>query len=368
MSKTGPIALKTLLAASVLAMGYTTTAQALDPGEAVLVPYVVYDSAKQVNTLIGITIPSTLGNDPTQIEEGGAAHSGSGFTTANQEGATDCDLTGAPDSTNATGSISWWFLDNLGSIQHEGIINTGCDDFVALDWGSEAGSSGISSLNGMVGFIILANNSATFGSSDPEFAMYADAAVVTGNWTSAAFIPTFPMTDSTSNSSFEQGINEIIYTGGQPTQYSPLTSGMGLDNDDGTANDTARFDMRYYLGAALNGETKLVIWLDQNCRGGADGCDRTNVAVSVFDSNRTSVAQTLNLSRRLNVIDPSTLARPNNAEDGFIRIRLPETSDSNASSNDGPDHAGVAFSLLSFSTTGNPVQTQTALAHERGVK
>jgi hypothetical protein len=65
---------------------------------------------------------------------------------------------------------------------------------------------------------------------------------------------------------------------------------------------------------------------------------------------------------------PSTLARPSNASSEFVRVAMPEISDSNAAGSEGPDHAGVAFSLIQFSTPGNAQQVQTALAHDRGVK
>lgn len=134
-----------------------------NPGEAVLIPYMLYDSSKGINTLTGITIPSTLGTDPSQIEIGGAANGAVGFTTAGDEAAGDCSLTGAPNNTSETGVISWWFFDDVGNLQHKGTLFTGCDDFVALDWGSVVNSSGIPSLNGKLGYLVLANNVATSG-------------------------------------------------------------------------------------------------------------------------------------------------------------------------------------------------------------
>lgn len=359
-----------IITGALCAAGYAGSTLAIsqaEPGEALLIPYVLYDSSKNINTLTGITVPSTLGNDPTQIEIGNVANSGSGFTTARQEGATDCDLTGAPDNTGETGVISWWFFDDVGALLHKGTLFTGCDDFVALDWGSEVNSSGISTLNGKLGYMILANNVATSGSNSPLFAMYADTIVIRGNWQSAAYIPPLPMTDNGGNLGPRQGFNEIVYTGGEPTAYAPLTSGMALDNDDGAANDTVRFDMRYFLDPSLNGSTELVVWLNKNCRGGADGCDRRNVSVTTFDTNRASVAGVINLSKILNVIDPSTLARPNNALSGFVRVQMSEASDNNTAGFEGPDHAGVGFSLIRFSTPGNSQQVQTILADRKSV-
>ena len=371
-----------IIACTLCAASYMGAAQAIsqaEPGEALLIPYVLYDSSKNINTLTGITIPSTLGNDPTQIEIGGnanngeiviggTANSGEGFSTASDLGASNCRLNGAPDNTSETGVISWWFYDEVGSLQHKGTLFTGCDDFVALDWGSVVNSSGLPALNGKLGYLVLANNVATSGSRQPDFAMYADTVVIRGNWQSAAYIPTLPITDNDGNFGPLQGANEIVYTGGEPTAYAPLTSGMALDNDDGSTSATVRFDMRYFLDPSLNGSTELVVWLGQNCRGGADNCDRRNVPVTTFDTNRASVAGVMNLSKILNVIDPSTLARPNNALSGFVRVQMPELSDNNTTGFKGPDHAGVGLALIRFSTPGNSEQVQTILAHERGVK
>jgi hypothetical protein len=363
---------KNLIATSIICMlGYAGATLAIsqgEPGEALLVPYVVYDSVDNINTLIGLTVPSTLGLDPNQTERGGSANAGTGFATAPQENSTDCDLPGAPNNTEETGNISWWFFDTTGIIQYEGVMPTGCDDFVPFDWGTEVGSSGINALDGMSGFLIFGNTSATFGTFDPAFGLYGDAAVIHGNWESAAYIPVLPLANSGNTTPLRQGVREIVYTGGQPISFSPLTSGVGLDNDDGAADDTVSFDMRYFLDPSLSGATELVVWMDQNCRGGADGCDRRHVPVNTFDTDRNSLASELDLGKMLNVIDASTLARPSSASSGFVRVAMPEISDSNAAGSEGPDHAGVAFSLIQFSTPGNAQQVQTALAHERGVK
>jgi hypothetical protein len=50
-----------LMATSVIsALGYAGASRAIsqaEPGEALLVPYVLFDSANAVNTLIGLTVP-----------------------------------------------------------------------------------------------------------------------------------------------------------------------------------------------------------------------------------------------------------------------------------------------------------------------
>ncbi len=373
MKKIGNWNKQIALSAALCASGVVGTAQAIsqgEPGEALLIPYVHYDSSDSsavINTLIGITVPLELGESPVQHEINDKLKGESGFTTVNNEESGPCDLT---DPTLDTETIHWWFFNDTGTVQHNGTLNTGCDDWAALDWRTVVEASGNSALDGMLGYMVIANHGASDGSS-PEYAMYADVILIKGNWGTAAYLPAVPMTDEDDGQDYRQGIDEVQYTGGVPTSYSPLTAGMGLDDDDGsTSNDAAVFNMRYFLDPSLSGSTEMVVWLDQNCRGGADGCDRRNVTVTTLDTSRTSVAGTVDLSKMLNVVDPATLARPGNATSGYIIVSMPEASDSMAAGRGGPDHAGVAFSLIHFtaSDAGSKEQIQSILAHEQGVE
>ncbi len=190
--------------------------------------------------------------------------------------------------------------------------------------------------------------------------------IIQGNWESAAFVPVAPLTDSTDGPSLQQGVDEVRYTGNVPSSYSPLTAGIPLDNGDGDTLDTARFDLRYFIDPSLAAATKLVVWLDRNCRGGGDGCNRSATSVQVFDTERNKTPGAL-VSKMLNVInvESSCLSRPGGATSGFVLVDLPEVADDGSGA---PTTAGIAFSLIGFSTPGNAQQLQTALAHERGVK
>jgi hypothetical protein len=335
-----------------------------EPGEALLVPLVIYDSAQQVNTLVGITVPLELGKDPVQEEQADGDFTGSGYTTAAQEGATVCDLA---DPTVASGVIHWYFFNDVGALQAQNTLTTGCDDFVAFDWGATVQSAHLAGVDGQYGFLVFVNQAATDGSNGAEFAMYGDAAIIQGTWESAAFVPVAPLTDSTDGTSLQQGVDEVRYTGNVPSSYSPLTAGIPLDNGNGSTSETARFDLRYFIDPLLAATTQLVVWLDRNCRGGGDGCNRSATSVQVFDTERNKTPSALDLSKMLNVIDvgSSGLPRPGSATSGFVLVDLPEVADNGSGA---PSTAGVAFSLIGFSTPGNAQQLQTALAHERGVK
>ena len=55
------------------ALGVAGTAHSItlgEPGEALLVPYALCDTANGVNTLVGITVPATIHADPTSFDPG----------------------------------------------------------------------------------------------------------------------------------------------------------------------------------------------------------------------------------------------------------------------------------------------------------
>jgi len=362
------------------ALGVAGTAHSLtlgEPGEALLVPYALCDTVNAVNTLVGIGVPGNLGNDPTQIGVvlGGAAP---GFATTRNlpVNANGRPTQGGTLNSTAGDDIHWYFFDHLSVHQLDNGVPASKNDFVPFDWCAAIEESGKTVLDGQRGYLVFANETArTNGSAG--FAMFGDAAVIQGNWQSAAFIPVVAMADG-SLTAVSACADEVIYAGGIPSDVNPLCNAIALDNDDGlTAGDSAAFNMRYFLDAALGGGTDLVVWTDRNCRGTtSDACDRRNVSIEVFDTEETSGSDVMNLSYELNVIDASTLAWTRHVDNtnaygeglvdsGSVEVVLPEVADSTTTV--GPDTSAVAFSLIYFATAGNPQQVQTALAQERGV-
>lgn len=354
---------------AITAMGFGI-AQAItlsEPGEALLVPGVNYDSALQVNTFVGITIPAMVGEDP---------------------------LTGLPyltaPSTSAPGgmpgiipvppafAIHWFFFDENSVHQLDDGIAATLNDFVPLDWGAVVVAAG-GGLDGVPGYLVITNEVARgVGLVVPAnrgFAMYGDAAIVQGNWASAAYVPVVPMNDTTVEPAAPTIADNVIWAGGiVPAAVSPLIAGIQLDNDDGDNLENCVIDMRYFLDPALGGATDLVVWMDRNYGPPAFVPGYAGVAIEVYDTAEWGPSAAMDLNREVNWIDASTIPwtqRPVDADgltsEGFIYIELPELTDGVFGIAAGPEGSCVAFSLLYFAGGGNPGNVQTALAHERGI-
>ncbi len=365
------------------ALGVAGTAHSLtlgEPGEALLVPYVLCSQTDGINTLVGITVPGSLGDDPTQIgvvlPNGALTDTNSGFaTTPNSKSTLASTGQGGTLSSSTGDDIHWFFFNTTSVHQLDNGVPASKNDFVPFDWCTAIATSGKTSLYDTTGYLVFSNEDARDNDS-AGFAMFGDAAVVEGNWQSAAFIPVVPMADG-SLTAVAACSDEVVYAGGIPSDVNPLCAGIALDNADGsTAADNAAFNMRYFLDPALNGGTDLVVWTDRNCRSTTtDGCNRTGVSIEVYDTEETSGSDVLDLSLELNVRDAAALAWTKHVDDGTwgeglvdtgsVEIVLSEVADSTATA--GPDTSAVAFSLIRFGTASNARQVQTALAQERGI-
>ena len=358
-----------------------------EPGEALLVPYVLYSSTDSINTLIGITVPGMLGADSSPIL---AAATAGGLPFATAAG------TSAPGGVAAVGlnpfgaaapapSIHWFFFDDTSTHILDNTIPATADDFVPFDWGAVVVGAGAQALcDNVTGYLVFSDVAATTGVA-AGFAMFGDAAMVQGNWQSAAYIPVIPMADGADGAALAAGADEVIYAAGVPANVSPLSAGIPMDDDSGAAGDIAgqHMDMRYFLDPALNGGTKLVVWFDRNCPGGVACCDRTALPIEVYATDETHGSAVIDLSKELNVVNASTLPWTSHTEtdmnggpltdQGFVWFTIPElptacgNDDTTNAGPAGPDSAAVAFSLMFFGTSTNALQVQTALAHERGL-
>jgi hypothetical protein len=356
---------------AITAMG-SGVAQAVtlgEPGEALLVPGVNYDSAAGVNTMVGITVPSVLGGDPFWFP-GGAPYDTALVTSA--PAGLVANIPAPPAE-----AIHWFFFDEDSTHQLDNGMPATADDFVPFDWGATVVASG-AALDGVPGYLVFANTAARAGGLPAPvaplaggFAMYGDAVIIQGNWASAAYIPVVPMTDTLDATAAPVFVDNVIWLAGIPTAVSPLAAGIQLDDDDGVA-DNCVIDMRYFLGPALGGGTDLVLWMDRNYGPPAFVPGYSNVAVDVFDTEEDSGSANINLSKELNWIDASTLPWTTHVDadgltdEGFVYIELPELMDDGAVIA-GPGGSCVAFSLIYFSGGATAAQVQTALAHERGV-
>jgi len=336
-----------------------------EPGEALLVPYVVYDTARQLNTLVGITTSADVGIQSLvrgNVPAGGAAVTPNVVPT---------QFNAAPGGVSYT-QLHWFFFDNRSVHMLDNNFPVTGDDWHGFDWGSivQAQPAAVQAqLDGQLGYLVIADERAR-GGAGSDVSLFGDAVVIAGNWQSAAFIPVIPLADSgaaalDASGPTGTGYNDIVWgAGGIPADVSPLAAGTARDDDDNTLGEVVRIDMRYFLDPALNGTTNLVMWNDANVVGFA------NLPIEVFDTEENNGSFQLDFSDEVNEVDASTLAWTTHTSaegyvnSGFVRIDLPETVDAGA--DDGPSTSFVAFSLIGFGTAANALQVQTALAHERG--
>ncbi|MGB5063295.1 MAG: hypothetical protein WBQ37_05975 [Candidatus Competibacter sp.] len=348
-------------AAVATAIGASGAAQAItlgEPGGALLVPYVVYNSTAQINTMIGVTVGDEV--PPGQ------------FPTVQGKGS-ECS-----DSSKSK-KLHWYFFSEKSVHLADGAVSISCNDFSRFDWGYVITnpSRPFPSLDGVNGYLVLSSDDDRSDVSPSNYTLYGSAYLIQGDWASEAYIPVLPLLDAAGGGAND----EVKYKGGIPSDVNPLLAGMPLAYDKGTA---ARFSLRYFVDPTpLNGSTRFVLWFPDNSgeKHGDGTISRTAVAVDVYDADEVAVSSTLSLPNELNIIDansidgtvndPGSHAIPDLAagqpalDSGFVLFHIADTSNTKT----GPEYsrAGVAFSLIGVGSSVNSVQVQTDLAHERGI-
>ena len=91
----------------------------------------------------------------------------------------------ASESISSVGISASTHASSTGSISSETIFSTS----------SVVVASG-NAWDGIPGYLVFTNEIARGGVALPTFAMYGDAAIVQGNWSSAAYVPVMPMNDA----------------------------------------------------------------------------------------------------------------------------------------------------------------------------
>jgi hypothetical protein len=345
-------------AAVATAIGASGAAQAItlgEPGGALLVPHVIFDSKTQVNTMIGVTVGDEVppGQFPT-VQGKGSECSGSNKT------------------------LHWYFFNTRSVHLADGTVRISCNDFSRFDWGFVITnpSRPFPSLDGVAGYLVLSSNDARSDSTFSSYTLYGSAYLIQGDWASEAYIPVLPLRDAAGGVG-----DEVTYKGGIPSDVNPLLAGMPLAH--GVA-EAARFSLRYFVDPTpLNGNTRFVLWFPDNSgQAHGDGrIDRSAVAIDVYDADEVAVSSTLSLPDELNIVnansidgtvnDPTGHAIPDLAsgqpalDSGFVLFHLADTSNTKI----GPEYsrAGIAFSLIGLGSSVDSVQVQTDLAHERGI-
>jgi hypothetical protein len=358
-----------IAAAVTTALGVAGTAQALtlgEPGEALLLPYALCDLDASVNTLIGITVPSPLGGDATPIGKTLAdGTAGAGYSTAPHVSGYNGG-SGVSASFPGGGNIHWYFFDKTSTPIVDNRVSVTPNDYVPFDWCQTiVDKDAVGAAEGVEGYLVFTN--APEVRTGAGFAMYGDAALVAGNWESAAYLPVVPMADDVDDSGGIQACeNEVVQGPGFPDEVNPLCAGIPLDNNNAVQDD-AVFDVRYFANGDLNGSTAMVVWLNSN------ESSRSTLHLEVYDTEEEHGSATIDLSKELNILDPETIPGTHHTggdglvNEGFLQVVLPEVVDQGEISDVGPQTSGVAFALMSFGTDGNANQVQTALAQERGI-
>lgn len=309
-------------AAVATAIGASGAAQAItlgEPGVALLVPHVLYDSTNKANTMVGVTV-------------GGSLYESCGNPT-----------------------LHWYFFSEKSVHLADGAVATSCHDFVRIDWSYVITnpSRPFPSLDGVTGYLVIVNAE---GSSVSDVDLYGTSYLIQGNWESEAYIPVLPLKES-----------ELTFKSGVLADVNPVSAGMPLAYD---SDVKAKFSLRYFLDPALNGKTRLVTWFPENST-----TARKDMPIFVFDADENAVSNIISMPNELNVLnaadidgttnDPTGHEIPDLAygqpatDSGFIWFEVADGPATPAS------RGGIAFSLIGVGASS--VQVQTDLAHERGV-
>ncbi len=340
---------KKLAVATAIAAVGSTSAFAInvgEPGAALLVPTAIFSSADQMNTLVGITKLNTTG------QVGVDGRTGAGYLT---------EAVVAGPSNN----LHWYFFNARSVHQLDGALAVTDQGFVGFDLGAQivVADGGVGGTHdGMPGYLVFVDNAqfTSGGTAGSAVNLYGDAAIVTGNWGSAAFVPVMPLADT--GAAAIAATNHVTYAAnGIPTRVTPVTAGVALADQPGAdATVNATFNMRYFvesLGLGGNATTDLVVWFDHN------SAARTNLPVNIYDTNQVANSANINLPDEMNVVNAGALPWVASKGAGHVEITVPSAAAT------GSDiwTSAVAFSLVSF----GPAATdgvQTILAHERGVQ
>lgn len=343
---------KKLAVASAIAAVGSTSAFAVtmgEPGAALLVPLAVYSSADQVNTLVGITKLNALG-------PGGAGQ-------VDDDGLTAVPFPTASISGGASNDLHWFFFNDQSVHQLDGPLTVTSQGFVGFDLGAQivVADGGVGGAHdGMRGYLVFTDNQqfTSAGANGSDVNLYGDAAIITGNWGAAAYIPVMPLADDGANAI--SVTDHVTYLpSGIPAQVTPVTAGMQMNSVTNVAGYTSvSFNMRYFvnnLGLGGNARTDLVVWMPRNNVG------YVNQPINIYDTNQVANSANINLPREVNVVNAGSLPWVASKGAGHVEITLPTTLAVHRYD------AAVGFSLVYF----GPAATdgvQTILAHERGIR
>jgi len=300
---------KTIAASSVAAalVGLSGPANAIieaAPGEALLVPFVLYDSGQTapvfvptINTLVQVTVPAVVGFDTIPA-----------FFTASHSSPTNLNSSFSPDepALGETGDFSagvhMYVFDQRSNEIFNTEIPTSPDDFIMINWGDYV-TNNAPALDGVKGYMVITNEKTDpayypFGwLDDAAFSMFGDAYLVwnlpgTGIGLIDTKIPVLPMNDGANAFGDVPSTddNVIFNSDGSIAGVSPLFSGMRTNRSNGMPGDFTLFDLTMSNRFA---PTLHVIWVDENIG--------QSVTQFVFDDDEQSCSFNIPIANELNV-------------------------------------------------------------------
>lgn len=383
--------------------GSYASVQLSEPGDAVLVPYVVCNPSAadgQINTLIGMITfdKSRLGlKDAKEIyypAPWGLATWLAGGVVPPTPGTASLPIrqTSKPAYNH---TVHWYFYDVNSKHLLNGVIPATDNDFVRFDWCSTIRATGQTALNGVNGYMIFTSDDVDRGVQVPTIALYGHAYQIQGNWASQAFIPVLPnpVVSIDGNGNFTE-VN-VVKRDGYPA-FSRLLSGTDFTQIYGGSLSQRDVYMRYFLDPALATENRMVFWFNFNA-GSYNATqsatlgypnttsitqNRVNTAGETYDSEQVyKNSFSVDLSKELNILvsTPSAPAFPGMlhseteaysgkavANSGIIRFGIPQavaiSSITNQNSGVPFTSSGVSFNMLGLGVGGNAAQLQTEMS------
>jgi hypothetical protein len=277
------------------------------PGEALLVPFVLFDSGQvapvfvpAINTLVQVTVPAQVGFDTIPA-----------FFTASHSSPTNGNSSLLPDEP-ALGPIGDFSIDGSGVhmyvFNQESVeifntfIPTSPDDFMMINWGDYVRNNA-PALDGVKGYMVITNEKTDptyypFGwLDDAAFSMFGDAYLIwnvpgTGIGLIDTKIPVLPMNDGANAFGDVPSVNDnvIFNSDGSIAAVSPLFSGMRTNRSNNVPGEFTLFDLTMSNRFA---PTLHVIWVDQNIG--------QTVTQFVFDDDEQNCSQPVPIINELNV-------------------------------------------------------------------
>lgn len=378
------------VAGALLASGSSyATVQLSEPGDVILVPYVICDpaaSAGQINTLVGLI---TFDKARIGLYDDGvyypapwslASYTVGGLVPPTPGNASLPERrTTKPTAYNKT--IHWYFYNTRSEHLLDGVLPATDNDFVRFDWCDTIRQTGQTVLNGVNGYMIFTSDEVDRDiTSVPSFALYGHAYQIQGQWESQAFIPILPNPVLSLDQDGNGLIANIIKRNGYPA-FARLLSGtdfthINVANPRDVTPGQRDVYMRYFLDDALATENRMVFWFNFN----ATSANPRVAAGETYDSEQVYRSSfSADLGNELTILrstptDPRFPGMLHEEQEsysgvtvkntGIVRLGVPEfvSASSGVNSNVPFLSSGVSFNMLGLGAGDTAAQLQTEMS------